>query len=159
MKKLPQMSPRTMPRDGVPRDFDALRGAVIGRRDALPKRLTQVADYAMQHPDEIAFGTTASIAEAAGVQPSTLVRFARQFGFAGFSDMQSVFRDRLKNRVSAIRTRIIALRGAASNSSELTILNGFLEAASQSISKLPKRLDLKHFRAASDCWRGPTPSF
>jgi DNA-binding MurR/RpiR family transcriptional regulator len=142
------MSQKSVPRNGVPRDFDALRSAVMGRRDALPKRLIQVADYAMQHPGEIAFGTAASIAEAAGVQPSTLVRFAHQFGFAGFSDMQSVFRDRLKNRDISYQDRIIALRDAASNSPELTILNGFLEAASQSISKLPKRLNLKHLRAA-----------
>jgi DNA-binding MurR/RpiR family transcriptional regulator len=154
MKKLPQMSPRTMPRDGVPRDFDALRGAVIGRRDALPKRLAQVADYALQHPDEIAFGTTASIAEASGVQPSTLVRFAHQFGFTGFSDMQSIFRERLKNRSVSYQARIAALRGAAGGSPELAILNGFLEAASQSISKLPQRLDLKHFRAASKLLAG-----
>ena len=108
----------------------------------------------MQHPDEIAFGTAASIAEAAGVQPSTLVRFAHQFGFAGFSDMQTVFRERLKNRNVSYQERIVALRGAASGSPELAILNGFLEAASQSISKLPQRLDLKRFRAASKLLAG-----
>jgi DNA-binding MurR/RpiR family transcriptional regulator len=132
-----------------PRDFDALRGVVMSRREALPKRLNQVADYAMRHPDEIAFGTAASIAEAAGVQPSTLVRFAHQFGYAGFSDMQSVFRERLKNRDVSYQERIVALRGATSGSSELTILNGFLGAASQSIDKLPQRLNIKHFRAAA----------
>jgi DNA-binding MurR/RpiR family transcriptional regulator len=142
------MSEIPMRRHVVPRDFDALRGAVAGRRDALPKRLAQVADFALQHPDEIAFGTAASIAEAAGVQPSTLVRFAHQFGFAGFSDLQSIFRERLKNRNVSYHERIVALRGAAGGSPELAILNGFLEAASQSIGKLPQRLDLKRFRAA-----------
>jgi DNA-binding MurR/RpiR family transcriptional regulator len=104
----------------------------------------------LQYPDEIAFGTAASIAEAAGVQPSTLVRFAHQFGFDGFSDMQSVFRDRLKNRDASYQERIAALRGGVGGSSELAILNGFLEAASQSIGKLPQRLDLKRFRAAAE---------
>jgi DNA-binding MurR/RpiR family transcriptional regulator len=144
------MSQKSTPRDGLPRDFDALRRAVLGRREALPKRLIQVADYALGHPDEIAFGTAASIAEAAGVQPSTLVRFAHQFGFAGFSDLQSIFRERLKSRYFSYRERIVTLRGAGSGSPELTILNGFLEAASQSISKLPQRLDVRQFRAASN---------
>jgi DNA-binding MurR/RpiR family transcriptional regulator len=144
------MSQKSTPRDGLPRDFDALRRAVLGRREALPKRLIQVADYALGHPDEIAFGTAASIAEAAGVQPSTLVRFAHQFGFAGFSDLQSIFRERLKSRNFSYRERIVTLRGAGSGSPELTILNGFLEAASQSISKLPQRLDVRQFRAASN---------
>jgi len=143
------MNEKSTPQDKGPRDFDALRAAVASRKDTLPKRLIQVADYALQHPDEIAFGTAASIAGAAGVQPSTLVRFAHQFGFAGFSDMQSIFRERLKNRTVSYQERIVALRGAASGSPELAILNGFLEAATQSISKLPQRLDLKQFRAAS----------
>jgi DNA-binding MurR/RpiR family transcriptional regulator len=148
------MSGKSVPHDAGPRDFDALRAAVAGRKGALPKRLVQVADYALQHPDEIAFGTAASIAGAAGVQPSTLVRFAHQFGFAGFSDMQSIFRERLKNRNVSYQERIIALRGAASGSPELVILNGFLEAATQSISKLPQRLDLKRFHAASKLLAG-----
>ncbi|HEY7644556.1 MAG TPA: MurR/RpiR family transcriptional regulator [Hyphomicrobiales bacterium] len=148
------MNQRALSRNGVPRDFDGLRSAVMGRREALPKRLIQVADYALGHPDEIAFGTAASIAQAAGVQPSTLVRFAHQFGFTGFSDMQSVFRERLKNRNVSYQERIVALRGAASGSPELAILNGFLDAASQSISKLPQRLDLKRFRAASKLLAG-----
>lgn len=148
------MIQKSTPLNGVPRDFDALRGAVAGRRDALPKRLIQVADYALQHPDEIAFGTAASIADAAGVQPSTLVRFAHQFGFAGFSDMQSIFRQRLKNRNVSYAERIVGLRGAASGSPELAILNGCLEAASQSISNLPRRLDLKRFHAAAKLLAG-----
>ena len=153
------MSQKSAARNGVPRDFDALRSAVMGRREALPKRLIQVADYAMQHPDEIAFGTAASIAEAAGVQPSTLVRFAHQFGYVGFSDMQSIFRERLKNRDISYQERIVALRGAARGSPELTILNGFIEAASQSISKMPRRLDLKQFRAASRLLAGADTIF
>lgn len=148
------MNEKSTPHDRGPRDFDALRAAVASRKDTLPKRLIQVADYALQHPDEIAFGTAASIASAAGVQPSTLVRFAHQFGFAGFSDMQSIFRERLKNRTVSYQERIAALRGAASGSPELAILNGFLEAAAQSISKLPQRLDLKRFRAASQLLAG-----
>ena len=59
-----------------PKDFDALRTAILERKALLPKRLTQVAAYALDNPDEIAFRTAASIAGSANVQPSTLVRFA-----------------------------------------------------------------------------------
>jgi DNA-binding MurR/RpiR family transcriptional regulator len=47
-----------------PKDFDALRAAILERRSTLPKRLMQVAAYALDNPDEIAFRTAASIAEA-----------------------------------------------------------------------------------------------
>ena len=73
-----------------PQDFEALRAAILERKASLPKRLTQVAAYALDHPDEIAFGTAASIAGSAQVQPSTLVRFAQHFGFEGFSSLQLI---------------------------------------------------------------------
>ena len=80
-----------------PRDFETLRAMIVERRDSLPKRLAQVAVYALDNPDEIAFGTAASIAQAAMVQPSTLVRFAQAFGYQGFSELQEVFRSRLRD--------------------------------------------------------------
>src|SRR5258706_791700 len=125
-ERRPQVNQTFGPMGELPRDFDAFQGTVKARRDALPKRLVQVADYALHHPDEIAFGQVASIAAAAGVQPSTLVRFAHHFGFGGFSDMQSIFRDRLRNRNVSYEERIAILRGVASGSPELAILNGFL---------------------------------
>src|SRR3954453_16367306 len=82
-----------------PRDFEALRALIVERRDALPKRLAQVAVYALDNPDESAFGTAASVAGSAAVKPSTLVRFAQAFGYQGFSELQEVFRSRLRERV------------------------------------------------------------
>ena len=114
------------------RDFDGLRAIVGKALTDLPKRLHQVGKYALEHPDEIAFGTAASIAAAAHVQPSTLVRFAHQFGYAGFSDLQRVFRERLRERPSAYAERLRALReGGHGERPELAILDGFLGAASR----------------------------
>ena len=56
----------------VPRDFDSLRAFMVERKSDMPKRLAQVAAYSLDNPDEIAFGTAASIAASAGVQPSDL---------------------------------------------------------------------------------------
>src|SRR6185295_5908210 len=103
------MSERFGGGERAPRDFDSLRAVVGKRLGDLPKRLSQVGKYALEHPDEIAFGTAASIATAAHVQPSTLVRFAHQFGYEGFSDLQKVFRERLRERPSAYAERLRAL--------------------------------------------------
>ena len=93
-----------------PRDFEALRAMIVERRDSLPKRLAQVAVYALDNPDEIAFGTAASIAQSAIVQPSTLVRFAQAFGYQGFSELQEVFRSRLRERVLSYDERLQRMR-------------------------------------------------
>ncbi|RUW15750.1 MurR/RpiR family transcriptional regulator, partial [Mesorhizobium sp. M1A.F.Ca.IN.020.06.1.1] len=85
----------------VPRDFETLRTTILERRTSLPKRIAQIAAYALDNPDDIAFGTAASIAASAGVQPSTLIRFAQQLGFDGFTSLQQVFRERLRERNSS----------------------------------------------------------
>lgn len=127
--------------DDTPRDFAALRQALLDRRDRLPKRLTQVAAFAMANPDEIAFGTAASIAQRAQVQPSTLVRFAQAFGYGGFSDLQSVFRERLRDRVPTYEERLHALRGHSEPVLKVgTLFEGFATAAERSIRSLRDRL-------------------
>ena len=125
-----------------PRDFDALREMLIARGSALPKRLSQVAAYSLDNPEEMAFGTTASIAGSAGVQPSTLVRFAQHLGYEGFSDLQTIFRERLRERNASYEDRLDALkRGIHSQSQDDEILQGFLSAGIRSIETLSASLD------------------
>ncbi|WP_284390169.1 MurR/RpiR family transcriptional regulator [Devosia yakushimensis] len=125
-----------------PGDFDALRGAILERKGELPKRLTQVAAYALDHPDEIAFGTAASIAESADVQPSTLVRFAQHFGFEGFSGLQLLFRARLRERTSSYEDRLRTLeQNGAALAESTTIFNGFAAAAHRSVDALTAAVD------------------
>ncbi|TWG98260.1 RpiR family transcriptional regulator [Mesorhizobium sp. J18] len=134
----------------APRDFEALRGLILNRRKELPKRLAQVAVYALDHPEEVAFGTAASIAQAADVQPSTLVRFAQHLGFDGFSDLQGIFRNRLKERTGNYEERLATIRATTKQGSEdIAILNGFLGAASQSIDKLVQTVNPLRFERAT----------
>jgi len=134
-----------------PRDFRALRDLMASRKDALPKRLAQVAAFAMANPDEIAFGTVASIAVQARVQPSALVRFSQAFGYQGFSDLQAVFQERLRERVSSYDERLSALRAHVEQGSRTAALfNGFCEAARQSIDRLQERIDLALIDAAAE---------
>ncbi|MEO5807997.1 MurR/RpiR family transcriptional regulator [Devosia sp.] len=126
----------------APQDFEGLRQAILERRSELPKRLMQVAAYSLDHPDEIAFGTVASIASSAHVQPSTLVRFAQHLGFEGFSGLQLIFRARLRERNSSYEDRLKSIEADTTEVSEnVAILNGFLAAAGRSIETLAKSAD------------------
>lgn len=134
---------------GVPEDFDTLRATILERKAELPKRLTQVAAYALDHPDEIAFGTAASIALSAQVQPSTLVRFAQHFGFDGFSGLQQVFRARLRERNTNYEERLRKLEeGEASLAESTAILNKFISAAHRSVDTLAAAIDPEDFERA-----------
>lgn len=129
--------------------FDALKNRIAANNASFPKRLAQAAEYVLAHPDEIALGTAASIAKAAAVQPSTLVRLAHHLGYEGFSDLQSVFRDRLKVRASSYEERLAHLEsGIADESHEGALFKGFLNAAHQSLDVLSARIDTAEFARA-----------
>jgi DNA-binding MurR/RpiR family transcriptional regulator len=75
--------------------YEMLRAEIARRHPRFSDRLQQIAEFALDHPTEMALGTVAVVAERAGVQPSAIVRFARALGFGGFTEMQQVFRSRL----------------------------------------------------------------
>lgn len=75
--------------------LEALRGDIVRRYEELSPRLQQVAQYVLENPNDIALQTLAVIAERSKVQPSTIVRFAKTFGYEGASDMQALFRDEM----------------------------------------------------------------
>jgi DNA-binding MurR/RpiR family transcriptional regulator len=76
-------------------NVEALRARIVQRYEGLSPRLKQVAAYALEHPNDIGLETLAVIAKRCKVQPSTIVRFAKTFGYDGASEMQKLFRDEL----------------------------------------------------------------
>ena len=74
-------------------NVEALRARIVQRYEGLSPRLKQVAAYALEHPNDIGLETLAVIAKRCKVQPSTIVRFAKTFGYDGASEMQKLFRD------------------------------------------------------------------
>lgn len=140
-----------MTETSVPQDFAALRSLIVERAADFPRRLTQVATYALENPDDIAFGTVATIAQAADVQPSTLVRFAQSLGYQGFSELQEVFQSRLRDRVLNYDERLEQLREHTRNSGKSgLIFDGFAGAAEQSLTTLREKLDPEQLRCAAD---------
>lgn len=124
----------------LPTTFDELKSLILKRKGTLPKRLRQVAVFALDHPDDVAFGTVATIAAASEVQPSALVRFAQSLGFEGFSSLQELFRDRLREKKPDYEERLNALRDTQEHGSQ-AILHGFLAAAQRSLDKLASSVD------------------
>lgn len=135
----------------VPTDYEGLRALLLSRRDTMPKRLKQLAAFAMEHPEEVAFGTAAGIAEHAGVQPSTLVRFAKSLGYDGFSHLQQIFRDRLRERFPDYRERLRVLRHAEGRHGHAAaLLEGFTAAAAVSLDRLRNSVQPEELARAID---------
>ena len=101
----------TVANDGAPRTFEDLAAHLAQCHGQLSDRLRQIAEFAVQRPNDMALGTVSSLAQAIGVQPSAMVRFANSLGYEGFTDMQQVFRARLVDAASpSYRDRIATLR-------------------------------------------------
>ena len=134
-----------------PRDFNRLRDLIVEARGKLPKRLAQVASYTIERPDDIAFGTVSSISEQAAVQPSTLVRFAKALGYSGFSELQAVFQQRLRDRPNNYDARLQAFDAHASGRPPaMALIEGLSRAATDSIGKFRERIKLESLEQATE---------
>ncbi|NKB76279.1 MAG: SIS domain-containing protein [Gammaproteobacteria bacterium] len=122
-----------------PRAFNALKLWLQEHYTSLPKRLQSVAVFALHNPDIIALNTIALISEKVDVTPSTLVRFAKSIGYAGFSDMQTVFQESMRHIPEPYTQRLHQLTDE--DQSESTVLKRFIRAASISLDRLEEQTD------------------
>ncbi len=122
-----------------PDSFGALQSAVARHYDGLSKRLQQVAEYALTHPDDVALETIAVIAGRARVPPSSLIRFAKALGFEGFTEMQRLFRARLIERSPDYGERIRSMRDRHAKDGTATpalVLDEFANACVEALERL-----------------------
>lgn len=124
-----------------PQTYEELRAVLSSGTVHFPKRLRQVAIFLWQHPSDVALGTIAQVADQAGVQPSTLVRFAQIFGYAGFSDFQGLFKDHMKGSWPEGRSH----EPAAEPNANLHFLNGMVGASQASLGRIGNGFDIDSF--------------
>ncbi|HEX2870587.1 MAG TPA: MurR/RpiR family transcriptional regulator [Polyangiaceae bacterium] len=110
-----------------PETYDQLEKAIIEQFPSLSKRLQQIASHALDNPSELALETIAAVSQRAGVQPSSLIRFAKVFGFSGYSDMQRVFRLRLTDAMPDYKERLKSLNGTEAQGEEAKDVNALLD--------------------------------
>jgi DNA-binding MurR/RpiR family transcriptional regulator len=129
----------------TPTSFHEFTDAVGAALPRLSPQQRLIAQHVLDHPDGFALGTAATVAEAAGVQPSALVRFANAMGFSGFSELQQLFRTRLLEQAGTYRQRISAMaangaRGESGNGARRAgqppPLHSFIEQAAADLQRL-----------------------
>ena len=80
-----------------PETLDQLVERIERNHADLPKRLQEIGNFALGHPEAIALSTLAELATETDIATSAFVRFAQTLGFDGFSQMQAVFRQQVRN--------------------------------------------------------------
>jgi DNA-binding MurR/RpiR family transcriptional regulator len=107
--------------------------------DRLTKSQKRIAEYIIEHSQEVAFSTVDQMAERLDVNPSTIVRFSYRLGLNGFPDLQERMQELVRGQLS--RT------GEPSNERHAA---GHLEGTSFGSSLSHDRQNLHHTIASLD---------
>jgi DNA-binding MurR/RpiR family transcriptional regulator len=78
-----------------------LSAYIQARFDEFSRSQKDVAQYIVDHLDEVAFQTAEELARRANTSSSTVVRFSQALGFEGFPELQGQARDEYRRRVAA----------------------------------------------------------
>ncbi len=134
-------------------EYERLRREITDKYDSLSKRLKQIADFAWAHPTEMAMDTIAVIAKRAQVQPSAIIRFAKAFGFSGFSEMQRTFQAHVAERSASYIERVQEVDPhKVLNESGLVagLLHQYIEANILTLKQLKEEVDADALERARD---------
>ena len=66
----------------------------------------KAATYVLENPLDVGVLTVREIANAANVNPNTVVRMARQIGFTGYDEFRAPFRDAIRNGTAGFPDRV-----------------------------------------------------
>ncbi|GAA0776231.1 MurR/RpiR family transcriptional regulator [Roseibium denhamense] len=143
--------------DGLPKSSNGTTPLTVAaffkqlgtRADRLPKRLKQCADFIAANPDRVAVSTVAELAEAAGLQPSAVMRFCKEMGFEGFSQMQKLFRSDYAQNWPDYPTRLAQLRDHGTDSPS-ALLAEFVDVGRASLENLLATIEPVSLQQAVD---------
>ena len=83
------------------RGHQTLSAYIRARFDEFSRSQKDVAQYIVDHLDEVAFQTAEELARRASTSSSTVVRFSQALGFEGFPELQTAAREEFRRRVAA----------------------------------------------------------
>jgi DNA-binding MurR/RpiR family transcriptional regulator len=86
------------------RGHQTLSAYISARFDEFSRSQKDVAQYVVDHLDEVAFHTAEELARRASTSSSTVVRFSQALGFEGFPDLQEAAREEYRHHHRSAET-------------------------------------------------------
>ncbi|MFT0533038.1 MurR/RpiR family transcriptional regulator [Castellaniella hirudinis] len=142
-------APQTPP----PASPDQLLSEVTLQYPRLSRQLKQIARFIEANSERLGLMGIQDVAHACEVQPSAVVRFAKHFGFSGFSEMQRLFRDAIAQHVAPWRNYQARIRGVIDQNDPMgsgEISRAFLEGSIVGMERLRDMLDESSLTRAVD---------
>ena len=140
---------------------DQLVKRISSEYESLSKQLKVIALHIEKNRDHVGIEGIQEMARQCDVQPSAVVRFAKHFGFSGFSELQAIFRENLSRQLAPSRNYKARIRSliesGSSTLSSVDIAKEFLAGSVAGMHELGSSLDAVSFKKAvellceSDC--------
>ncbi len=99
MKRAATTTAAPLPYEGS--RHQTLSAYIQARFDEFSRSQKDVAQYIVDHLDEVAFQTAEELARRANTSSSTVVRFSQALGFEGFPELQHAAREEYRRKVAA----------------------------------------------------------
>jgi DNA-binding MurR/RpiR family transcriptional regulator len=132
----------------APETFDGLRQRIRDRFPTLSPHLQRIARSSLEEPNSFALNTTQVIANQLEIQPSTLIRFAKEFGYKGFSEFQRVFRQRLIEGQAGVRGQVLEDSANLPPPDAKALLDASVAAHVEALGNLAESCDLDDLATA-----------
>jgi DNA-binding MurR/RpiR family transcriptional regulator len=120
----------------------------------LSRQLKTIASDIERNRTSLMLARVSDIAERCDVQPSAIVRFAKHFGFSGFTEMQSIFREAYTAESTPTLNYQQRVRELINNKSPHlqagSIAREFIAASRSGLDELSAKLNDETFDAAID---------
>ncbi len=135
-------------------DTAAFLAVVQAQFDGLSRQLKAIARHVEMHRDRLVLDGVQATAEACGVQPSAVVRFAKHFGFSGYSELQALFRADAERQLAPNRGYQERIRGlivpGAQTLAVGQLAREVIERSVDSLQALQRQLPDDRFEAGVD---------
>ena len=118
----------------IPANINELNNVLQESYPSLSKKMQLIAFYIIDQPQKLAINTLAVIASDIGVYPSTLVRFAKHFGFSGFAELQSLFKVRIAQSAINYQQRITDIKNITESDTTTNSSNIFYDITSRNVA-------------------------
>ena len=127
-----------------PETLDQLMTQIEQQHARMPKRLREIGNFALGHPEAIALSTLAELAAETDIATSAFVRFAQTLGFDGFSQMQAVFRQQVRSSWPQYASRLSDMADV----NPADHFEALSASAVASIKRLSNSVSMEHLEAA-----------
>jgi DNA-binding MurR/RpiR family transcriptional regulator len=136
------------------RGHQTLSAYIQARFDEFSRSQKDVAQYIVDHLDEVAFQTAEELARRANTSSSTVVRFSQALGFEGFPELQHSAREEYRRKVAAGTAGNANANGAASPEPLFSLDQNEFETAIaadyQNVEETARRVSRSDVEAAID---------